>query len=116
MENKEKLELKMNRFLIFGSFCFILSSTLYLFRFHNSSRLNHIFFIGSVFFTLAGYLQIVIAGKGKNEFSSLHQWLNKNRDYKAAFTQWIGMLFFNINTFDACLQDLNILQQNHENT
>ena len=93
MENKAKLELKMNQLLIFGSFCFILSSSLYLLKFHNSSRLNHIFFIGSVFFTLAGYIQIVIAGKEKNEFSSLHQWLDKDRDYKAAFTQWIGMLF-----------------------
>jgi len=77
------------------------------------------FFIGSIFFTSAGYLQYlesVNAPRGIsdsiNEKLYFLTWEPKRIDWWATGIQLIGTLFFNISTFNALRSSLNITQIN----
>ncbi len=84
--------------------------------------INVIFFIGSIFFTSAAYLQFLgavnadrisavaqrrVPGQGFRWFS----WEPRQIGWLSAFTQFVGTLLFNVNTFDVLLPGLNWLQE-----
>lgn len=91
------------------------------FSFSNNS-INLTYFIGSIFFTSAAYLQYlesinsditnkrhVIADK------TAYLWFRfrpHNLGYISSLTQFIGTLFFNLNTFDTILNPANINTNN----
>ena len=67
------------------------------------------FFVGSIFFTSAGYLQFVeVANTGSSPASHrarlrLVSWEPRRIDWLATAIQLIGTLFFNVSTFRAAL-------------
>lgn len=80
-----------------------------------------IFFVGSLFFTAAGYLQWLevingdLTGIG-GIYTTRRRWLfygwrPRNIGYLAAASQLIGMLFFNVNTADAFITGLDWEQE-----
>ncbi|MGB0120409.1 MAG: hypothetical protein WBP55_05600 [Solirubrobacterales bacterium] len=59
---------------------------------------NITFFIGSVFFTMAGFIQLRLTGRWQHgAWKSKAQW----DDWWSAAVQFLGTLFFNISTFSA---------------
>ena len=83
----------------------------------DQSHIGWIFFVGSLFFTSAGYLQWLEVinsdlGTTVKPGSTQHRWLfygwhPRNLGYVAGAAQLIGMLFFNVNTADAIILGLN---------
>ena len=73
------------------------------------------FFVGSIFFTSAGYLQyvqVVNAGDGRaSRRTVLLAWQPDHVDWWAASIQSIGTVLFNISTFAALLTTLSIRQE-----
>jgi len=88
-----------------------------LIRSIDSVHMGWIFFIGSLFFTAAGYLQWLevingdLTGEGGMHPARrrwlFYGWRPRNPGYLAAASQLIGMLFFNINTADAFIVGLD---------
>ena len=86
-------------------------------RLIDNSHLGWIFFVGSLFFTSAGYLQwlevingdVTRAGtKGPEHRRWLfYGWRPRNLGYLAVASQLTGMLFFNISTADAFITGLD---------
>jgi hypothetical protein len=81
-----------------------------------------VFFAGSIFFTSAGYLQLLEAsnadrraalahGETPNERFRWIVWQPGRIGWLSAFTQFVGTLLFNVNTFDALLPGIDWLQQ-----
>jgi len=80
-----------------------------------------LFFIGSIFFTLAAGTQLLEAINGDIADIDLTQnrkqpwrwfaWKPKNAGYMASLLQFIGTLYFNFNTGNALISGLNGLQQ-----
>ncbi len=105
-----------------GSFCFILGSVLFLAGVDNYFLIGLIFFVGSIFFTSAGYSQYnqsINAETAVGLGSQMHKrkwvaWQPDRIDFWVTFSQLFGTLMFNFNTFDAYLklgwlgQDLTI--------
>jgi len=84
--------------------------------------INLTFFVGSLFFTLAAYLQYLGAVNADRISAIAHrkppqvrfQWFALRPGeigWLSAFTQFTGTLLFNINTFDALLPSLDWLQE-----
>jgi hypothetical protein len=113
---------------VIGSTCFATASAAGLMpqlfgNFADSTFvINLVFFVGSLFFTLAAYLQFLGAVNADRISAIAHRnpppgrfkWFdwNPNRiGWMAAFSQFIGTLLFNLNTFDALLSDLDWLQE-----
>jgi hypothetical protein len=95
------------RFII-GAGLFFLASLLSLLNIGSAFTQNLIYFIGSAFFTLAAYLQYL---QSINNSEDIHlrdsstpwrwwAWLPQRIDFWVVFTQLIGTIFFNFNTFD----------------
>lgn len=95
------------RFII-GAGLFFLASLLSLLNIGPAFTQNLIYFIGSVFFTLAAYLQYL---QSINNSEDIHlrdpsmpwrwwAWLPQRMDFWVVFTQLIGTIFFNFNTLD----------------
>lgn len=95
-----------------GASHFILGSLLYLTGFSNDSLIDVIFFVGSIFFTSAGYsqyyqsinAQISIGSTPHNIRRLWFAWQPRRIDFWVTFSQLLGTLMFNINTFDAFLE------------
>lgn len=100
----------MSVLFIIGSVCFGGAAAAFLLPSANHVRLNWVFFTGSIIFTVAGYLQLRHATNQKGQISRFFAWRPQNVGYPAALTQWIGALFFNINTFDATLTDFSWIE------
>jgi hypothetical protein len=66
------------------------------------------FFVGSIFFTTASYLQYREAGDGRGL-----SWKPRRPEWIAAAVQLVGTLFFNASTFHALEQNLSQSQLNH---
>ncbi len=111
-------------FFMIGSFCFIFASMLSLYFEKNFSNftVNIIYFIGSIFFTLAAYGQYlesinsditspvsISKNKSRWKFWSIRP---RNLGYLSSITQFIGTILFNINTFDAFDSNLTPIQTN----
>jgi hypothetical protein len=94
-----------------GSFGFILGSVLFLSGYDNYQTIDLAFFVGSIFFTSAGYSQYnqsinakstaeTDASTGKRKWLALQP---GRIDFWVTFTQFLGTIMFNINTFNAFL-------------
>ncbi|NOQ31259.1 MAG: hypothetical protein GQ570_09065 [Helicobacteraceae bacterium] len=87
-----------------------------------SDIINTIYFIGSLFFTSAAYLQY-LESINSDITNSTHVNMHKDRwlwfryrphnlGYLSSLTQLIGTLFFNMNTLEPLLYSLSITQSN----
>lgn len=72
-----------------GASLFALGCVLFLNAFTHEFTLDAVFFIGSIFFTLAAFCQFYQSRKANEVI------------YWSAFAQFVGTLLFNLNTFDA---------------
>ena len=84
--------------------------------------INLVFFVGSIFFTLAAYLQFLAAVNADRISAIAHRqppqgqfkwfgWHPARIGWISAFAQLVGTLLFNLNTFDALLPNLDWLQE-----
>jgi len=91
-------------------------------RFQSSIFINATFFAGSVFFTSAGYVQLLEAvnadrraaldrGEESQQPFRWFAWQAGQIGWLAAFIQLIGTLLFNLNTLDALLPGAGWLRQ-----
>jgi hypothetical protein len=111
-----------------GSACFALASfagiepDVLARSLQNVSVINVVLFAGSLFFTAAGYLQLLEAsnadrraafGGGETPKGRFRwfAWQPAQIGWLSAFVQFAGTILFNVNTFDALLPDLDWLQQ-----
>lgn len=96
---------------ILGASLFFIAAVLGLLDVGSAFLQNTIYFIGSIFFTLAGYLQYVQSINNSEDIhlrSELRRWRwlawQPGRvDFWVVFSQLLGTLAFNFNTFDAFL-------------
>ena len=89
---------------------------------HDPLALNLVFFVGSIFFTIAAYLQF-LGAVNADRVSAIARgrpvpgrfrwfaWRPREIGWLSAFTQLVGTLLFNLNTFDALLPGLDWLQE-----
>ena len=97
-----------------GSFLFALG-TFPPYSSNVDARLDGVtFFLGSIFFTYAGYLQVVLSlnadpGRPWRRFGTAP----RSVDWWAAAIQSVGTLLFNISTFSALISRLETPQQQH---
>ncbi|MCL1126341.1 hypothetical protein [Shewanella surugensis] len=112
---------------IIGASHFVFASLLALSAMMSVTALTNLYFMGSIFFTIAAYLQYIqsinagdfIRNKSTMNKSALHKkkyqrkwlaWQPHRLDFWVTFSQFIGTLFFNLNTFSGYLA-LSDLQQ-----
>ncbi|AKB31100.1 hypothetical protein MSSIH_0410 [Methanosarcina siciliae HI350] len=94
-----------------GASNFALGSVLFLAGFKRNIILTLIFFIGSIFFTSAGYSQYhqsinaetTVGGDVQNTKRKWLAWQPVRIDFWVTFSQFLGTIMFNFNTFDAFL-------------
>ncbi len=87
-----------------GSFCFALGAVPGLSSVLSASVIGLIFFVGSIFFTSAGYAQFVQsinAGRDPGAKLRLLAFQPRRIDWWACAVQSVGTLWFNVNTFNA---------------
>jgi len=82
-----------------GSFCFALGSAPLYFDHIDAEGVASTFFVGSIFFTSAAIVQFRVAG------------LPRGVDWWAAAVQLLGTVFFNISTFAATLDSLDLEEE-----
>ncbi len=95
-----------------GAFLFAAGSVLTLAEYTNEFRINLIYFIGSLFFTSAAYVQYFQAINAKTNIDDSSPsakrkwfaWQSHRIDFWVTGTQFIGTILFNYNTFDAFLK------------
>lgn len=77
------------------------------------TKINLIYFAGSIPFTTAAYLQLFQAANpsGTEQRRQLIGWQPSDLGWLSAALQFVGTLLFNINTFDALIPSLDWLQQ-----
>jgi hypothetical protein len=80
-----------------GSLCFALGSVPLYFDHIDAEAVAITFFVGSVFFTSAAFVQFRVAG-----------WRPDGAEWWAAAVQLVGTVFFNISTFSATLDSLDL--------
>jgi hypothetical protein len=96
-----------------GSACFALGSAPGFSSVIPASVCGGIFFVGSLFFTSAGFSQFVqVINTPEPAHRRLVAVQLRRPDWWAAVIQSIGTLWFNINTFDALRTGLTVHQQN----
>jgi hypothetical protein len=101
---------------IIGSTCFAGGSIPALSSVVSAKIISSIFFVGSLFFTSAGYLQYVqaISAGGVNELV-VRRWFGaspRGVGWWAAAIQLLGTLFFNVTTFEAMKTGFTVHQEN----
>jgi hypothetical protein len=98
-----------------GSTCFALGSAPGISSVLDEALIGAIFFVGSLFFTSAGYSQYhesINADRvhgGRRRFVA---WQPQRIDFWASGIQLVGTLWFNVNTFNALQTGLGVRQQN----
>jgi len=106
-----------------GSACFALGSVPWYVDRVDPALVAMTFFLGSVFFTAAAYLQLhetlrapggVLAQSVRpGRLASLVGWKPRRLDFWAALVQLVGTVFFNVSTFAATRADLTTVQDRH---
>lgn len=106
-----------------GSFCFALGSLPLFFDNVAAGPVAWVFFVGSVFFTSAAYLQFreCVAAPGtvdpaaprRRGLRSLLGWRSRSLGWWATAVQLAGTILFNVSTFAATRQDLAPDQERH---
>jgi hypothetical protein len=98
-----------------GSACFAFGSTPGMTSVVPVATISLIYFIGSLFFTTAGYLQFVQAiNANPDGTGQIRRWFGfspRGLGWWAAFVQLIGTLAFNVTTFAALNEHLTAHQQ-----
>lgn len=104
-----------------GSFCFALGSMPLFFDRVDPGRVAWVFFIGSIFFTSAGYLQFreCVAAPGTIDpegpkhdgVRGLIGWRPRSLGWWATAVQLVGTLLFNVSTFAATRDQLTLQQE-----
>ena len=104
-----------------GSFCFALGSLPVFFSRVDAALVAWVFFVGSIFFTVASYLQFreCLAAPGTIDpaaprsrgFRSLVGWRSRSVGWWATAVQLAGTILFNISTFAATRDDLALNQE-----
>lgn len=95
-----------------GAWHFVSGSVLVLIGFSNAYLIDLVFFLGSIFFTSAGYSQyyqsinapVAIDTAGRPQAQAARRylgWQPKRIDFWATFPQFLGTLAFNVSTFAA---------------
>jgi len=90
--------------------------------FGDSGIINTVFFVGSLFFTTAAWLQLLesingdVADIGASTGSDRQSWRwfawkPHNAGYSASLIQFVGTLLFNFNTADAMLSGLTLVEE-----
>jgi YrhK-like protein len=115
--------LRIGILFMIGSFCFAIGSVPLYFDNVDPSVCAWTFFIGSIFFTSAGYLQykeVLDAPAGPDTTvvtrRGLTRWLDwspRQIDWWATLIQFIGTIFFNVTTFAATRDALSFQQEKH---
>lgn len=107
-------------FFMIGSLCFALGSVPFYFENVDPAVAAGTFFVGSIFFTSAGFLQwrqAVAASAGEapkppsNPIAARLGWSPQSIDWWAGAVQLVGTVFFNISTFAATREGLDLDQQ-----
>lgn len=106
-----------------GSICFALGSLPAYFDAVEPALVAWTFFVGSVFFTAAAYLQyhetlrapggVLLESARPSRLASLVGWKPRRIDFWAVLVQLVGTVFFNITTFAATREDLDLAQERH---
>jgi len=93
-----------------GSSLFALGACPGYFGLVGQEAANITFFVGSIFFTLAGFIQFRLTGRWRHgAWKSKSDW----DDWWSAGIQFIGTLFFNISTFAALFLNAGVAQYQH---
>lgn len=106
-----------------GSTCFVVGSVPAYARAVGGTADSVTYFVGSIFFTSASFLQLVQAqtpeSTGVDRTAqhvrvrlNLHAWLPHDRSWLAAATQFPGTLLFNVSTFAALAHNATVQEQN----
>ena len=103
-----------------GSLCFVVGAVASQWGSSSRPAIGVIFFVGSIFFTAAGYLQYAEAASVDHRFDPARprrrsrpaSWEPKRIDWLAALVQLIGTVLFNISTFAAMNHNLTTHQVN----
>jgi YrhK-like protein len=99
-----------------GSACFAVGSVPSLSEVVSAKVISSIYFVGSQFFTSAGYLQYVQASSATGTGEHVvYQWFGvkpRGLGWWAAAVQLLGTLFFNVTTFEALNTAFTVSQQN----
>ncbi|WP_281613631.1 hypothetical protein [Flammeovirga sp. SubArs3] len=94
----------MSVLFMFGASCFAIASIMFLLPKQDADFWNKIYFVGSIPFTSAAFLQLLDATNQEGQSWKLMAYRPQNRGYMAGLTQWLGTILFNFNTYDATLQ------------
>jgi hypothetical protein len=103
-----------------GSACFVVGAVASQWGSSSRPAIGVVFFVGSIFFSAAGYLQFAeVAGvdhridpnRSRRRWRPA-SWEPKRIDWLAALVQLIGTVLFNISTFAALNHDLSAHQSN----
>lgn len=106
-----RLQLMMAWFFAIGSTCFALGSLPFYFNRVEGSVVAATFFVGSIFFTSAAYIQYYLSiNKHAVERKYIRAEWN-DPDVTASGIQLIGTVFFNISTLAATLAGLSVQQE-----
>lgn len=115
------VSLWMGGLFMIGSLCFALGSLPLYFDHVDPELTAYTFFVGSIFFTSAAYLQYheslaaplaVTGGAGPSGLlASLVGWKPHRIDWWASGIQLIGTVFFNVSTFAGTRSNLDLDQQ-----
>jgi hypothetical protein len=94
-----------------GSVCFALGPLPLYFDNVGAAAAATTFFVGSLFFTSAGYIQYYLSINSEGGDRRLIRFERLTPDVLASGVQLIGTLFFNISTFDALMDNLSVQQE-----
>ena len=107
-----KLTSTMAWLFAIGSTCFALGALPLYFNNVGASVAATTFFVGSLFFTSAGYLQYYLSINSEGKARRLFAFQGLISDGVASGIQLLGTLFFNISTFAALIANLSVHQEN----
>jgi hypothetical protein len=106
-------------FFILGSVLSIWPGMAKFFSLDNR-EVNFVFFLGSIPFTSAAFLQLFQAAKDEKKVSNKERntfnipfigWYPKSKEWLSAMLQFIGTILFNFSTYDATLPNLDAYKQ-----
>jgi hypothetical protein len=95
-----------------GSVCFLVASMASQWASVSRPGIGMTFFVGSIFFTSAGYLQYADAVNADRAGAGWRpaSWAPARPDWLAAAVQLVGTLLFNVSTFEAMKRGLDTRQ------
>lgn len=106
-----------------GSLCFAIGSLPLYFNHVDPDIVGWTFFVGSIFFTSAAYLQfkevvgapagVTVDAPRPRRLRAFIGWTPRRIDWWATAVQLVGTVFFNVTTFSATRSGLSLEQERH---